>query len=333
MKSIQLLGFGNGLVDLQYELDELEFSQIGLRKGEMVLVGIEQQNEMLKRMANKPMNRCSGGSAANTIIAFSQLGGKAAYKTVIGNDEFGRFYESEFRELGIILKTTVSDKLPTGTCIVLITPDSERTFNTCLAATAEFSEGNVDEDLIARSEWIYFEGYKFSEESSTRAIFKMLDLAKKHNTKIAVTFSDTFVTEFFKGPLSQVAENSDLIFCNETEALSYWDVGTVNEAFVFFERNNLNAVITLGASGSMIITGSERIFIEPHRVKAVDTTGAGDVFAGAFLYGLINTGSLLVAGELASAAGARVASQMGARIKSGLSDLKEVIYSRYLIKS
>lgn len=104
MKDIQLLGFGNGLVDLQYELDEFEFSQIGLRKSEMVLVGIEQQNDMLKRMAHKPMNRCSGGSAANTIIAFSQLGGKAAYKTVIGDDEFGRFYENEFHELRIILK-------------------------------------------------------------------------------------------------------------------------------------------------------------------------------------------------------------------------------------
>jgi len=330
MKDIQLLGFGNGLVDLQYELSEHEFSQIGLRKGEMVLVDIEQQSKMLHLMANKPMNRCSGGSAANTIIAFSQLGGKAAYKTVIGNDDFGRFYESEFRELGIVLKTSVSEKLPTGTCVVLITPDSERTLNTCLAATAEFSVDNIDEELIARSEWIYFEGYKFSEESSTQAIFKMLELAKKHNTKIAVTFSDTFITELFRDSLSKVAESSDLIFCNENEAITYWNVLTVNEAADLFERNNLNAVITLGASGSMIIHGQERILIEPQKVHAIDTTGAGDVFAGAFLYGLLDSGSLKVSGELASAAGARVVSQMGARVKSGFSDLKEYIYSKHL---
>lgn len=215
----------------------------------------------------------------------------------------------------------------------MITPDSERTLNTCLAATAEFSVNNVDENLIARSEWIYFEGYKFSEESSTLAIFKMLELAKKHNTKIAVTFSDTFVTELFKGPLSEVAEHSDLIFCNENEALSYCKVATVNDAAEYFASNRLNAVITLGASGSMIITGNERIHVQPHQVKAVDTTGAGDVFAGAFLYGLIDTGSLTLAGELASAASARVVSQMGARIKSGLIDLKDLVYSKYLIKS
>jgi hypothetical protein len=167
MKDIQLLGLGNGLVDLQYELSDVEFAKLGLRRGEMRLVGDDVQSEILKSLASKPMHRCSGGSAANTIIAFSQLGGKAAYKTVLGDDEFGRFYEQEFKKLGIVLNAQTIPQKATGTCAVLITPDSERTMHTSLAATALFTEANIDEELIKRSEWLYIEGYKFSNPSGT----------------------------------------------------------------------------------------------------------------------------------------------------------------------
>lgn len=327
MKDIQLLGLGNGLVDLQYELNEAEFDGLGLRKGEMRLVSDDEQAKLLKQFAGKSMNLCSGGSAANTIIAFSQLGGKAAYKTVLGDDEFGRFYEKEFQELGIALKAQISVEKPTGTCAVFITPDSERTMHTCLAATALFTEKNIDEDLIKRSEWLYIEGYKFSEPSSTKAIFKAMEFAKLHHTKVAVTFSDTFITDNYKANLDRVVNDSELVFCNEAEALSFTGKASVDDALGFFADRSQNVVITLGSQGSVILWNRKEQYIDVYPAKPIDTTGAGDVFAGAFMYGLIDTNSLRIAGRLASAAGAKVVSQLGARIKSGLGEIKSSIYN------
>ncbi|PKL86311.1 MAG: adenosine kinase [Ignavibacteriae bacterium HGW-Ignavibacteriae-1] len=327
MKDIQLLGLGNGLVDFQYELSDAEFAKLGLSRGEMRLVEDDVQSEILKSLAGKAMNRCSGGSAANTIIAFSQLGGKAAYKTVVGDDEFGRFYAEEFKKLGIILSAQTIAKTATGTCVVLITPDSERTMHTCLAATALFTEKNIDEELIKRAEWLYIEGYKFSNPSGTKAVFKAMEYAKLHHTKVAVTFSDTFITDNFKANLDRVVNDSELVFCNEAEALSFTGKATLDEAMDFFADRSQNVVITMGAQGSQILWNRKKQQIDAYPANLVDTTGAGDVFAGAFMYGLIDTNSLRIAGRLASSAGAKVVSQLGARVASGLTEIKTSIYN------
>ncbi len=143
MKDIQLCGLGNGLVDMQYEVPEAELAQIGLRKGEMLLVESDAQKKVLELYANRQHNRCSGGAAANTVICFTQLGGKSAYKTVLGNDELGQFYAQEFLDLGITLRAEMLDDYPTGTCFVFITPDSERTMHTSLGATAFFAPKHI----------------------------------------------------------------------------------------------------------------------------------------------------------------------------------------------
>lgn len=325
MKDIQLCGLGNGLVDIQYEVSESELIELGLKKGEMRLVESESQRRLLEKYANRKHHKCSGGAAANTIICFSQLGGKSAYKTVLGNDEFGRFYAKEFLDLGIELRAEMLDDYPTGTCFVFITPDSERTMHTSLGATAFFGKHNIDESIIARSQWLYAEGYKFTAPSSTEALFYSVELAKKHNTKISLTFSDVFIIENFRDNLRQVVLNSDLVFCNENEAYYYTGKQNIDKAIEELSKECPNVVVTLGERGSIIKWKGKVYHIPSYPATPVDTTGAGDCFAGGFMYGIITTGNPIIAGHIASAVGARVVSHMGARISGDLTELRDRI--------
>jgi sugar/nucleoside kinase (ribokinase family) len=328
MKDIDLCGFGNGLVDLQFNVNDSELKSLNIEKGAMILIDTLTGQELLKYFGKNDLNKCSGGSAANTIIAFSQFGGKAAYNTVLGNDDFGHFYAEEFHELGIILNAEKMENIPTGTCLVFITPDSERTMYTHLGATANFGDKNIDEDIISRSKWIYIEGYKFTEQSSTEAIFRALDLCLKHDTKISVTFSDSFITSLFKDNLKKVVDRADLIFCNETEAISYTQASDISEAIEIFKKTIKNFVVTLGSKGSIIFWNGTEYLIPAYQTQPVDTTGAGDMYAGAFLYGLIHRNEIEFAGNLASLASSLIVSQYGARSKTNLNLLKEKMLNR-----
>lgn len=329
MKDIQLCGLGNGLVDLQYEVPEIELVSIGLKKGEMILVESEAQKKVVELYSGKKHNKCSGGAAANTIICFSQLGGNAAYTTVLGNDEFGKFYAQEFIDLGINLKAEFLDDYPTGTCFVFITPDSERTMHTSLGATAFFGKHNIDESIVARSEWLYAEGYKFTAPASTEALLHSVELAKKHGTKVSLTFSDVFIIDHFKENLEKVVLNSDLVFCNENEAKRYTGESDIKKAVEILSRQCPNVVVTLGGDGSIIKWEGQIYEIPSYPATPVDTTGAGDCFAGGFMYGLITTGNPLKAGHLASAVGAKVVSQLGARISGDLMSLKNNVFAEF----
>jgi sugar/nucleoside kinase (ribokinase family) len=328
MKDIDLCGFGNGLVDLQFNVIESELEALSIEKGAMILVDTDTQLNILNNFNKENLNRCSGGSAANTIIAFSQLGGKAAYNTVLGNDDFGHFYANEFEELGIILIAEKKSEAPTGTCVVFITPDSERTLYTSLGATAYFNSEHINEEIIERSKWIYIEGYKFTEQSSTDAIFKALDLCLKYDTKISVTFSDTFITTIFKENLKKVVDRADLIFCNESEAISYTQASDINEALNIFKNTVKNFVVTLGSKGSIVYWNGIEYLIPAYPTQPVDTTGAGDMYAGAFLYGLIHHNEIDFAGNLASMASSMIVSQYGARSKTDLNLLKDKMLIR-----
>lgn len=325
MKDIQLFGMGNGLVDLQYNISEGTMSDFGMHKGEMHLIDEQERSKIIHYFKDYKYNICSGGSAANSIIAFSQLGGKAAYSTVLGDDLFGNFYASEFSQLGIILDADLLSDRSTGTCYVFIAPDSERTMLTYLGATALFSTKNVSEDLIKRSQWIYIEGYKFSQESSTEAVNYAISLAKKHNTKIAFTFSDVFITENYRDKVEKAFEQADLIFCNENEAKSFTKETDMNKAINSIFSRIHGAVITKGSEGSIIKYGNEVIEIPPYAANPVDSTGAGDMFAGAFLYGLIQEKDITFAGHLASLCGAKIVSKLGARMDEDFNSIVDEI--------
>jgi sugar/nucleoside kinase (ribokinase family) len=284
---------------------------------------------MLIKLAGEDHYKSSGGSAANTMIAFSAFGGKAAYKTVLGKDNFGDFYLNEFKKLGIELFTEQLDTMPTGTCVVLITPDSERTMHTCLAATSQFNEKNISNDLIERSKWIYLEGYKFSEPDSTKAIYQAMDHALKNDTKISVTFSDTFITDIFRDQLMTVVEKSDLVFCNEDELKTFTKEQDFDAALAKLDTLAKNYAVTKGKEGSIVKWEDKVYNIKPYHATPVDTTGAGDMYAGGFLYGLINTGNAEVAGNLGSKAAARIVSQYGARLNESHSALKNSVFKEF----
>lgn len=317
-KDIQLCGLGNGLVDLQYQVTEEDFTKLNLTKGGMFLIEQKVQDSILEKFDYSKAHKVSGGSAANTVVAFAGLGGKAAYKTVLGKDELGDFYAAEFEKLGIELKADKLAENSTGTCVIFITPDSERTLHTCLAATSKFNLENINEDIIRRSEWLYIEGYKFSEPSSTEAIYKSIEYAKKYETKIAVTFSDKFIVDFHREGLSHVVKNSDLVFCNEVEAKAYANTDDVKEAYDFICNESPNLCLTLGKEGSLVKWKDQDLKFPSLNVKAIDTTGAGDSYAGAFLYGVIVENDVDLAGKLGAYTAGKVVSQMGPRLEGKL---------------
>lgn len=325
MKDIDLYGLGNGLVDLQYQISDEAIREIGLKKGEMRLVENIDQTALLKALEGKSRNTCSGGSGANTIIGFAGFGGKASYTTVLGNDALGKFYKDEFKQMGIDLYAPMWESEPTGTCCVLISPDGERTMNTSLAATAHLAPEHVNEEWIKRSKWLYLEGYKFTHELSTEALFRAAELAKKHETKIAITFSDVFITETFHVQLERAVKMCDLVFCNEAEAQSFTGEKTTNAAFSRLCEMVPNVVVTLGKKGSMIMWNNEVIEIPCYPATPVDSTGAGDMYAAGFFYGLIKLNSAKLAGHLASYASSRVVSQLGARLHENHTEIRDKI--------
>jgi sugar/nucleoside kinase (ribokinase family) len=330
IKDIDLCGIGNALVDIQIEVDDSVISKFNLVKGGMQLADAHQQAKLINFLSDKNQNKSSGGSAANTIIAFSQLGGKSAYQTVIGDDKFGNFYSKEFTDLGIKLVAKKELQNPTGTCLVLITPDSQRTMITALGASAFYTNNDVDEEIIKRSKWLYIEGYEFTQEDSTNAIFKAVEIAKQNDTKIALTFSDGFIIDLFYDKLKAIADSSDLVFCNESEAMKFSKSENFPETIVYFNENIKNFAITKGKDGSLIKWNNEFYEIPPYSATPKDSTGAGDMFAGAFLYGIINTGSVYIAGHLASISAAKVVSQLGARLnKDELIELKDKIFNNF----
>mgnify|MGYP000925850235 CR=1 FL=1 len=249
-KMIDLCGIGNGLVDLQFKVSFEELEKIGDRKGEMCLVEPDEQKKIIDTLIQHKHNKCSGGSAANTIIAFAKFGGRAAYKTVLGNDDFGKFYKQEFDSLGIELVAPLLDEHPTGTCLVLITPDSERTMKTALGATGYFNSDLLDYDVIAKSKWIYLEGYKFTSPTSTDALYDAVNIAHKYKTKIALTFSDVFIVNSFYDKLFGIVKQSDLIFCNEPEANAFAQKDNIEDSFNYLCEICPNVVVTMNDKGS-----------------------------------------------------------------------------------
>jgi sugar/nucleoside kinase (ribokinase family) len=327
-KDIQLAGLGNALIDLQYMVSDQELQELEFEKGTMTLVDFDKQKAIINKFADRGQHKMSGGSAANTIISFANLGGKAAYKSHLGDDELGHFYANEFEELGIVLSAPKANDDLTGTSFVMITPDSERTLITALGANTKHSKEHIEEDLIKRSEWLYIEGYKLTDPKSAEAVFHSVDIAKTYDTKVALSFSDKFIVDIFREPLDRVIKDSHLIFCNELEAKSYTGLDKTLHTFEKLIEIVPNVAMTLGANGSLINWNNQKLHIPSYSAQLIDTTGAGDMFAGGFLYGIINSDNPLYAGHLASRASASVVSQLGARLKEDIKILREEIENK-----
>jgi hypothetical protein len=325
---IDVYGIGNAIIDLQVQIDEDRFAALGLEKGGMKLLEQDEQKQLLSTFEADELNRASGGSAANTMIALAQLGASTGYGCIVADDENGRFYLEEMKELGIELHARPVPGEVTGTSVILITPDAERTMNTHLGASALFGPEHVSEEMIRMSSWLYVEGYLFSSERGAAAVEKAVAIAKEANVKIAVTFSDGFIVEVFGDALRKTVADADLIFANLNEACSF--AGSEDEDVVFeaLRKTVSSVVMTRGEKGARVYHDGVESLVAPFPVKAVDETGAGDMFAGGFLFGLSQGLSGADAGKMACRLASEVVGQLGPRLEG---DIREIASSLNLL--
>ena len=310
-----ILGVGNALVDIQAQVTDEVLATLGFAKGLMTLVDESTQQNVLSALDGRPLHRCAGGSAANTIMGIADFGGTAAYVGKVGHDRLGNFCLEDMRQLGVSIEVPPSDAGQTGTCVVLITEDAQRTLLTHLGVSSTLDPADIREDQIRQATYVYIEGYLFTGEAPKAAALKAIDLAKKNGVKVALTVSDPFLIdlcrdafwELIKGPV-------DLLFCNLEEARSLTHKTDPIDCAHAIHRHADNVAITLGANGSIMMHDGQAIPIEGVRTQAIDTTGAGDMYAAGVLYGITNGLSWHQAGHLASHAAARIVAQLGARL-------------------
>jgi sugar/nucleoside kinase (ribokinase family) len=324
-KRYDLYAIGNALVDMEYEVHDDFFKQFKIDKGLMTLVDEQRQNLLLEALGTAPRKQQCGGSAANTAIACSQFGAKTYYSCKVAKDPIGNFYFQDLQDNGVDSNLMQQDRENgiTGKCLVLITPDAERTMNTFLGITSSISKSQVDAEAIRHSQYMYMEGYLVASPTGKEAAIHARRIAQAAGVKTALTFSDVNMVNYFRDGLRDMMGDSiDLLFCNEAEACSYTGQDDINLASERLKEVARTFVITLGENGALIFDGNKSHRVAPHLVKAIDTNGAGDMYAGAFLYAITHNHDYVQAAKLASLAASRVVSQFGPRLKT--KDVQEI---------
>lgn len=317
MAKYNVYGIGNALVDTEFEVTNDFFEEHEVEKGLMTLVNDERQAYLIDKISSERVKKQCGGSAANTVIALQQFGGNSFYSCKVADDDYGHFYLDDLKSSGVDtnLNHQKLDSGNTGKCLVMVTPDADRTMNTYLGISSQLDSSVLNEEAIANSEYLYLEGYLVTTEDGVAAMKKAKSLAEKHGTKTSITLSDPNIVEFFKDKFNDVIGSGvDFLFCNEEEALKF--TGTDN-LFVAREKLKFAAkkfAITLGKNGVMIFDGDTFIDIESFPVQAIDTNGAGDMFAGAFLYAITHGHSCGQAGKFASLAASKIVTKFGPRL-------------------
>lgn len=315
-----VFGIGNALVDKEFEVTDDFLAAQGIQKGMMTLIDESTQQQLMAGLSGQfgLKKRASGGSAANSIVAVSQFGGKTFYACKVANDETGEFYMHDLHAAGVTTKldqVRCASEGVTGKCLVMVTPDAERTMNTFLGITADFSEAELHLDELTQAQYLYIEGYLVTSDVSRAAVLKAREVAKANGVKTAMTFSDPAMVRFFRtGIAEMLGDGVDMLFCNREEASVFSGQDDLEAAITALQPYAKKLVITLGSEGALVVDESGRTPIAPNWVKAVDTNGAGDMFAGAFLYGITHGMDNAQAGRLASLASSQVVTVFGARL-------------------
>jgi sugar/nucleoside kinase (ribokinase family) len=293
-----------------------------MQRGAMSLISAERAEELYNLIG--AATEMSGGSAGNTMACFASFGGKGAYIGKVADDQLGKVFAHDTRAIGVHFDTpALEDGKPTAVCLILVTPDAQRTMNTFLGASTQITEQDVSEDLIANSQITYLEGYLFDEPMAKAAFFKAAEFAKKHNRKLAVTLSDTFCVVRHRDDFKKLIENHvDILFANEDELKELTQTSDTEQAIEAIRGKCEIIAVTLGKAGSVIITKDETIRIPSIAPKQlVDTTGAGDSYAAGFMFGLTEGKPLAECGRLGSLAASEVISHMGPRPLTALKTL------------
>lgn len=329
-----VMAIGNALVDHEYVLSDAALEDTGLVKGQMTLVERDAQQELLAffNLADiEPSKQAGGGSAANTMFALASLGGKPFYACRVGDDKSGQFYLQDLNQAGVITSDkSIHANGVTGSCVVAVTHDGERTMQTYLGTSSEIAAENVDFEALVQADWLYIEGYLAMSESIQPAMTQLRQQAGLHGAKIAVSFADPAVVKFAKeGLLNMLGNKVEIIFCNSEEAKLFTDKKQIKAAARALLKYCQIAVVTDGANGAILAQKSDddtemtiHNIATPTVPTVIDTNGAGDNYAGAFLYALSQHYTLPECGRLASAVSARVVQQFGPRLAS--EDYKDI---------
>lgn len=325
---LDVYGVGNALVDIQVRVDDVFLARLRLAKGQMQLVDAAQQADVLAALQGHEQARSSGGSAANTVVGVAELGGRAAYCGKVGRDALGKFYREDLQAVGVRFDGGVAEQ-PTGTSLILITPDAQRTMLTSLGASSLLDADDVSSARLEGCRYLYVEGYLLPGEHTRRAALRAIEAAKALGAKVALSVSDPFVVSSAEQLVWDLIEGPvDLVFCNEMEAAALVGTDDMVECARALHKHAECVALTLGAKGSILMHDGVLHPIEGVAVAAVDSTGAGDMYAAGILYGLTNGLSWPQAGRLASHAAARVVAAVGARLPQKLSPGEVAAMSR-----
>ncbi len=318
-----IFGLGNALVDKEFVVHDAFLTHHGITKGAMSLIDQARLQALLQELRTEfgLKGRASGGSAANTVVTASQFGSAAYYACRVGTDEAGQFYLSDLRGAGVTTNVhrggaTGEQAEGTGRCLVMITPDAERTMNTYLGITGELSATEIDFGALARSRLLYIEGYLVSSEAALEAAVSAKAFARERGIEVAYTLSDASMVQFFRKGVERIlgVDGVDLLFCNEAEALQWAGVDTVDAAVPAIKQVARKFCITLGARGAMVYDGAQLHHVGAYPATPVDSNGAGDVFAGGFLHAYVAGWGCARAAQLGSLSAARCVSQFGPRL-------------------
>lgn len=312
-------GIGNALVDLEFKVTDQFLAENDIDKGLMTLVDEARQAELISKLPVFEAKKQCGGSAANTVIGVAQYGGKSFYSCKVAKDELGEFYLNDLRNNHVEAKFPYSElsEGTTGKCMVMVTDDGERTMNTFLGITETLSTHEIDENELKNSKWLYIEGYLVTSPTGFAAAMETQKIARENNVKVSLTLSDLNMVTYFKDNfLKLMNEPVDLLFSNEQEALGFIGTEDLAAAIDGLKKYAHNFVITRGAQGALFWDGNKIIEVPAKEVKPLDTNGAGDLFAGSFLYGLTNELPHEKCLELGINACSKLITKYGARLEA-----------------
>jgi len=313
-----ILGIGNAIVDVVSPADEAFLSKHDMRKGGMALIGDAQADALYAAMP--PGQESSGGSVANTCAVAAELGARVAYLGKVADDALGDSFRRDIAAAGVHFPTEpLSGAAPTARCLILVTPDGQRTMNTYLGACVAFGVDDVDTALVANSAITYLEGYLFDPPAAQAAFHHAAGAAHAAGRLVALSLSDAFCVDRHRAAFRNfVADHVDILFANESEICSLYEEGAFDAAAALASQDVALAVLTRSEAGSLVVKGAERVVVAAEPAQVVDTTGAGDAYAAGFLAGYAAGRPLALCGKMGSIAAAEVIGRYGARPQPGL---------------
>jgi sugar/nucleoside kinase (ribokinase family) len=324
MSEIDVLALGNALVDVLAHADESFLSEREIVKGSMQLIDAPTAEALYAEMG--PAVEISGGSAANTIAGLASLGGNGAFVGKVSADQLGDIFRHDITALGVEFKSApFRDGKPTGRCLIIVTPDAQRTMQTYLGSAGELGPADIDPAQVKRARFTYFEGYLWDAPPAKQAYVKAAEIAHAAGRKTALTLSDTFCVDRHRAEFAELVHGHvDVLFANELEIMALYQTASFDEAVQIVRGKCEIAALTRSEKGAVIVTPHDIIEVKAQPVEhVVDTTGAGDLFAAGFLYGLTRERPLGECGRIAAVCAAEIISHVGARPEANLAELAE----------